>query len=65
MDQQTYNLPEENVKQYLKHHEASTIIHKHNNRDALKEHPDVQKFLEWKKMHKVCQVAVCACSILL
>eukprot|EP00798_Chlamydomonas_sp_ICE-L_P002717 gene2717-12590_t len=48
----TYNLPEKNVAKYLKHKETSSAVHRHNNRDKMKEHPDVQKFLQWKEMHK-------------
>lgn len=49
---QTYNLPEKNVEKYLTHKSASAHVHRHNNREALKEHPDVQKYLQWRKMHK-------------
>lgn len=50
---QTYNLPEEHVAAYLKSHAVNTIVGKLKHKGELKEHPDVQKFLEWKDKLKV------------
>lgn len=50
---QTYNMPQDKVDEFLKDHHPSTVVHRYKNKDALKEHPHVQDFLEWKKKVKV------------
>ncbi|GAX81780.1 hypothetical protein CEUSTIGMA_g9208.t1 [Chlamydomonas eustigma] len=48
----TYNLPDEHVQRYLQQHSANTIVGKQKQREALKEHPDVQQFLSWRERHQ-------------
>mmetsp|Transcript_22837 Transcript_22837/g.50039 ORF Transcript_22837/g.50039 Transcript_22837/m.50039 type:complete len:119 (-) Transcript_22837:523-879(-) len=48
----THNLPEEEVDAYLKQHDPNTIINKHANKEDIKEHPEIQRFLEWQEKHK-------------
>lgn len=50
---QTYNTPEADVSAYLKDHQPESIRARYANHEALKEHPEVARFLEWDKMQKV------------
>ncbi|GFR40937.1 hypothetical protein Agub_g1597, partial [Astrephomene gubernaculifera] len=48
----TYGLSDEQIKEYMKDHDPHHIINKHKNKESLKEHPEVKRFLEWRQMHK-------------
>lgn len=38
--------------EYLKHSSHHAELARHKNKEALKGHPDVQKYLEWRQKHK-------------
>lgn len=61
---QTYNTPAADVDAYLKEHQPETIRARYANHEALKEHPEVARFLEWDNRQKV-GTAACVGWILL
>lgn len=50
---QTRGLHEEEQAEVLRKHGHEAQANKHLVREALEEHPDVQRFLEWKEKRQV------------
>lgn len=50
---QTHGLHEEEQAEVLRKHGHEAQANKHLVREALEEHPDVQRFLEWKEKRQV------------
>ncbi len=61
--QNTYGLDDEQIEAYSKQHDVNTIVGKHKEREGLKDHPEVQRFLKWQKMAKARLTPVCASSL--
>lgn len=50
---QTYGASEEDVKKFAQDTNPHHILNRHRNKEGLKEHPEIQRFLNWKAKHKV------------
>ncbi|GFH32004.1 uncharacterized protein HaLaN_31150, partial [Haematococcus lacustris] len=50
---------EEDIARYKHHHSSNAGIHRQRPeyKEALKDHPEVNRFMEWRKLHQVCQQA--------
>ncbi|GFH27692.1 uncharacterized protein HaLaN_26057, partial [Haematococcus lacustris] len=50
---------EEEIARYKHHHSSNAGIHRQRPeyKEALKDHPEVNRFMEWRKLHQVCQQA--------
>ncbi|KAJ9510773.1 hypothetical protein QJQ45_027602, partial [Haematococcus lacustris] len=47
---------EEEIARYKHHHSSNAGIHRQRPeyKEALKDHPEVNRFMEWRKLHQVC-----------
>lgn len=48
----TYGASDEDVKKFSQDTNPHHILNRHRNKEGLKEHPEVKRFLQWKAKHK-------------
>ncbi|GIL73043.1 hypothetical protein Vretifemale_3275, partial [Volvox reticuliferus] len=49
----TAGLTEDEINAVMKEHDPRYILHKEKHKEGLKAHPEIQRYLEWRQMHKV------------
>jgi hypothetical protein len=49
---------DEEINRYVRHHHHDSVIHRHKPevKEAVKSHPEVQRYLEWKDRFQVSPV---------
>ncbi|GIL73042.1 hypothetical protein Vretifemale_3275, partial [Volvox reticuliferus] len=48
----TAGLTEDEINAVMKEHDPRYILHKEKHKEGLKAHPEIQRYLEWRQMHK-------------
>ncbi|GIL42928.1 hypothetical protein Vafri_753, partial [Volvox africanus] len=48
----TAGLTEEEINAGMKEHDPRYILYKEKHKEGLKAHPEIQRYLEWRQMHK-------------
>jgi hypothetical protein len=51
---QSQGVSDEEINTYIRHHHHDSVIHRHKKevKAAVEQHPEVQRFLEWKDKYQ-------------